>query len=277
MISYYKDRFIENGTRVVPIEDRAFNFGDGVYEVTRFYKNQPFGLEEHLERLQNSADAIGLKLPYSMEKIREIVLESVKRSGAGNVDVYFQISRGEATRSHPYPEGESCLALFAKPAIHREEEMRKKGISAITTEDDRWLNCYIKSLNLLPNVIAKQKAMDAGTQEALFYREDGTVSEGSSTNVFAVKEGVVYTHPANRRILNGITRQFVIKLAEECRIPLKEVAFTRDAIKGMDEMWITSTTMEIMPLAEVDGYRFPSNGMGEVASTLWNAFRSKIS
>lgn len=276
IISYYKDRFIEPGERVVPIEDRAFNFGDGVYEVARFYQGRPFGLEEHLERLEQSAQALRMELPCPLAKIREIVVEAVRRSGEPDVDVYFQISRGEAPRIHPFPKTESCLALVTKTAVRQSEEARQKGIDAITREDERWVNCYIKSLNLLPNVLAKQEAVDAGAGEAILVR-DGVVTEGSSTNVFAVKKGVLHTYPADRRILNGITRRFIIAIARELGIEVREESFTRDSLfQDVEELMISSTTMEIMPVRSVDGHSLPSQGMGEVGARIWKAFRERI-
>lgn len=276
IVSYYKDRFIEQGECVVPIEDRAFNFGDGVYEVVRFYNGKPFGLEEHLQRLEQSARALRIQLPYELTRIREIVVEAVQRTGEQDVDVYFQISRGEAARAHPFPKTDSCLALVTKPAVRQSQEARERGIVAITREDDRWLNCYIKSLNLLPNVLAKQEALDAGATEAILVR-DGIVTEGSSTNVFAVRQGILYTYPADKRILNGITRRFVLGLAEELGIEVREDAFTRDSLfHDVEELMISSTTVEIMPVRVVDGHPLPSQGMGPVAARLWEAFQQKI-
>lgn len=261
---------------MVPIEDRAFNFGDGVYEVVRFYQGRSFGLEEHLERLEQSAKALRMTLPCGLAKIREIVEEAVRRTGEEDVDVYFQISRGEASRAHPFPKTETCLALVTKSAVWQSEEARQKGIQAITCEDERWLNCYIKSLNLLPNVLAKQQALDAGAGEAILVR-DGVVTEGSSTNVFAVKNGTLYTYPADRRILNGITRRFVIDIARELGIAVREEAIPRDSLFGdVDELMITSTTSEIMPVRSVDGHDLPSQGMGPIGSRLWEAFRKRI-
>ncbi len=256
-VYYYRDRFIDSGKSAVPIEDRAFNYGDGIYEVVRFERGHGIGLAEHLERLEHSAAAIRLRLPYPLEKIREIVIEAAGRVEAPVVDVYFQISRGEAPRKHAFPQVEPVLALFAKAADVYTDAFRQAGVSVITVPDERWSNCYIKSLNLLPNVLAKQAAVEAGVYDAVFVRE-GCVTEASSSNVFVFHDGVFRTAPAERGILNGITRRFVIAAIRELGYSLEEVRpsatfFEREA----DSAFLTSTTMDMMPINSINGRALP--------------------
>ncbi|MBC2594440.1 aminotransferase class IV [Ruficoccus amylovorans] len=256
-VYYYRDRFIESGREVVPVEERAFNYGDGIYEVVRFEAGHGVGLTEHLERLRNSAEAIRLRLPHPLEKIREIVVEAASRVGAGAVDVYFQISRGEAPRSHAFPDAEPVLALFARPGKTYTDEFRRAGVGAITVPDERWANCWIKSLNLLPNVLAKQAAVEAGAYEAVFVR-DGFVTEASASNVFGLHGDVFYTAPAEREILNGITRRFVIAAIRDLGYTLKEermsAAFFEQEVEAA---FVTSTTMDMMPLNSVNRRKLP--------------------
>lgn len=250
-IAFYQDRFVHIDEKVVPIQERGHQFGDGVYEVVRVYDGEPFLLKEHMERLVKSAKAIQLQLPYSIEKMEEIMLEGLKRSELKEAEIYIQITRGIHARQHHFPNVSSVFSMVVRPARDVAEEDKENGVKVLTTEDERWLNCYIKSLNLLPNVMAKQKARENDCFEAILVR-DGIVTEGSSTNVFAVKDGVIYTHPATKRILHGITRAQVIQLAEELDILVKEEAFSVDFLKNSDEVFITSTTIEVMPVRQID-------------------------
>ncbi len=276
IISYYKDRFVEEGETVVPLEERAFNFGDGVYEVVRFYGGKGFGLREHLERLARSAAAIRIELPYTLDVLGDLISTAVEKTGERDVDVYFQISRGEAPRLHPFPGTASCLAMVAKPARRVKEEQRNKGIATITHPDERWANCHIKSLNLLPNVLAKQAAFDAGASESILIR-DGVVTEGSSSNVFTVCQGTLYTAPADRRILNGITRRVVLGLANDLGIPVREESLAEAVLSNeAEELFVTSTTMEIMPVSSLNGKPLPTAGMGPITEKLMQGFVSKI-
>lgn len=276
IISYYKDRFIENGAAVVPLEERAFNFGDGVYEVVRFYNGNEFGLKEHLERLAESAAAIRMELPYTIDAIGELVSTAAEKVGVPDVDVYFQVSRGEAPRLHPFPETSACLAMVAKPSRRVQERQRQQGIAAITHPDERWANCYIKSLNLLPNVLAKQAALDVGAGESILIR-DGVVTEGASSNAFIVRQGTLYTAPADRRILNGITRRLVLRLARALGIPTQEESLSETVLLNeADELFVTSTTMEIMPVTSLNGKQLSAGGMGPVTAQLVQAYMAEI-
>ena len=193
-----------------------------------------------------------MKLPYSQEEMHKIVCSAAEKVGEETVDVYFQISRGEAPRLHPFPNTDSVLALFARPARSYTNEFRRSGVAVITLPDERWSNCYIKSLNLLPNVMAKQAAIDAGAFEAVFIR-DGFVTEASVSNVFGFHDGIFLTHPANKGILNGITRRCVIKTIENLGYSWKEEAMDEVFFqKEVAAAFLTSTTMEIMPISKIN-------------------------
>jgi len=256
-IAYYQDSFIDLDAKVVPIQERAHQFGDGIYEVIRVYGGRPFMLVEHLQRLEKSAAAIELKLPYSLREIETICLQGLERIDFLEAEIYIQISRGIHSRQHYYPDSDCAVfAMTVKHARVISEEKRENGVNVLTTDDERWKNCYIKSLNLLPNVMAKQKAKKNGCEEAIFH-EDGTVKEGSASNLFAVKSGKLYTYPALKGILHGITRRVVLDLAEELDIPVEETPFTIDFLYNADEVFLTSTSMDIMPVRQVDDAVMP--------------------
>ncbi|MCR6095649.1 D-amino acid aminotransferase [Salipaludibacillus agaradhaerens] len=257
-IAFYKDSFIAIDAEVVPIQDRAHQFGDGIYEVIRVYNGKPFYLEAHLERLGNSAAAIQLSLPYTLDEIADICHEAVARSAIDEAEIYLQISRGIHSRQHHFPEPTSpVLALTVKEARLVSFKKRMEGLRVLTTEDDRWKNCYIKSLNLLPNVLAKQKAKEHGCDEAI-YHENDTVKEGSSSNIFVVKKGLLFTYPPLKGILHGVTRKIVLNLAGELDIETKEEPFSLDFLYEADEVFLSSTSLEIMPVKQVDNQLLPT-------------------
>lgn len=256
-IAFYKDAFLDINDPVVPIQDRAHQFGDGIYEVIRVYNGQPFCLEEHLNRLDISADAIQLMLPYSREELITLIQKGLSQSLISEAEVYLQVSRGAAPRLHSFPDPqEAVLTMVIKEARTVTPELKEKGIEICAVEEDRWKNCYIKSLNLLSNVLAKQKAKAAGCQESI-YVDEGIVKEGSSSNIFCVSNGELYTYPAKRTILHGITRQKVIDLAEDLQIPVHEIESNLSFFERADEVFITSTTMEVQPVKRFGETSYP--------------------
>ncbi|MBM7663203.1 D-alanine transaminase [Bacillus mesophilus] len=258
-IAYYKDQFLTDVNEgIVPIQERGHQFGDGIYEVVRVYNKKPFMLEDHLDRFELSANAISLTLPHTREQLKEIILEGIRRSGEDSVDVYFQVTRGIAPRLHLYPDTPAVLSMVVKPSKSLDESKKRNGIAVLLMDDERWANCYIKSLNLLPNVMAKQAAVQKGCDEAILVKE-GYVTEGSSSNLFVVKNGTLYTTPATKQILHGITRKAVFTLAERLNILVKEEKFTPEFLLNADEAFITSTTSEVLPINKVDEHNLPTH------------------
>ena len=237
-LGYVNGKFVSLDEKVIPIDERGHQFGDGVYEVIRFYGGKPFMLAEHLERLMKSAKAIRLPVTQSADDFRQIISTAVEKSGLSDCYVYLQITRGIAKRNHLFPDVPVSVTMTVREAIPLAAEIREKGVSAITREDERWANCYIKSLNLLPNILAKQEAHDAGAFEAILIR-DGVVTEGSSSNVFIVKNGTVITPPLSKHILAGITRMAVLNILKETGIPYEEKNFSEKELLGADEVFIT--------------------------------------
>jgi D-alanine transaminase len=265
-------QFLPQHEATYPMEERGLQFGDGVYEVTRIYQGAYFLLEEHIDRLYRSAAAIRLSVPFDkdvlMEKLELLLkMNNVKEDAI----LYLQVTRGSFPRNHAFPtENRSNLYAYIREMPRKMQEI-ENGVRTILTRDVRWEYCYIKSLNLLPNVLAKQEATERGAFEAIFYR-DGNITEGSSSNIFLVKDGKVYTHPATERILNGIIRMKVKEFCDLLHIPFAEEAFSIEDIAQADEMFLSSTTSSIIPIIQVEEQLIADGKPGEVTRKLQAAY-----
>ena len=275
MIILYNDTLMPRQLFRVDLEDRGYQFGDGIYEVIRFYNGKLYELDAHLQRLWASAAAIRIPVPTTKEQLAANIGKLVENSDCQNGIVYVQLTRGVAPRGHLFPENaQPVLTGYATP-VERPLADLKNGIKAITVEDIRWLRVDIKTINLLPNTLAKQEAYEAGAQEAVFVR-CGYVTEGSSSNIFGIHEGVCYTHPANHLILNGITRRVVLQLLENAGIPVQEEAFSKEKLFEMDELFITNTVHEVCPVISVDGRNIGRGVPGPITQRLQEAFEKTI-
>lgn len=273
----WNDTLKLRGEIVVDIEDRGYQFGDGVYEVVRFYNRVTYQMDEHLERLERSAAEIGMVLPYAIADLKKKIDQLIDVSDASTGNVYIQVTRGVAPRIHHFPEAIPANIVGYVMPFARPKGNFEYGVKAIVTKDIRWERCDIKSINLLGSVLAKQEAKSQGCEEAIMYREgNGLVTEGSSTNIFIVKEGKLHTHPANNFILNGITRLTVIDLAKKLRIPLCEEAFSVEMLREADEVFMTSTTSEVTPIIQVDSIVYNDGKPGKVTKQLQQAFDAAL-
>lgn len=273
----YHDQIIKSGSIPVDPEDRGYLFGDGIYEVVFVYDRKPFAFNEHFERFEQSANKLELAMPYDVSTFKHLTEELITKNNIVNGMVYIQMTRGVAPRNHLYERNmQSVVTGFAKSvSLDSIEKSQSHGIQTYLTEDIRWLRCDIKSLNLLGNVMAKRKAADSDCQEAIQHR-DGTVTEGSSSNVFIVKNGTLKTHPATNLILNGITRRVVLKIAENLQVPVVEKSFTVDELIEADEVFITSTTMEVTPVVQLKGNKEQTYKIGPVTAELQKQFKTQI-
>ena len=274
--SLWNDKIVKDEEVIINKEDRGYQFGDGIYEVVKVYNGELFTAEEHIDRFYESADKIRLTIPYTKHKLHQLLHELVEVNNLQTGHVYFQITRGATPRIHHFP-GDNVLPVLTgnTKEMARPLENLEKGVKATFVEDIRWLRCDIKSLNLLGAVLAKQEATEKGCYEAILHR-NGTVTEGSSSNIYGIKDGVLYTHPANNLILNGITRRVLLKCAEEIGLPVKEEAFTTEQALQMDELIVTSTTSEVTPIVEVDGTAIGGGAVGEWTRKLQAQFATKI-
>ncbi len=271
----FNGHIVDREKAIIHIEDRGFQFGDGVYEVIRIYNGKPFTLKEHIDRLYASAQKIYMEIPYSKQEVTDLIINLLEQESASTCNLYLQMSRGVVPRNHVIPETASpTLIGYLMPGT-RPVDLMKTGGKAVITEDLRWHYCDIKSISLLGAVLAKKKATDAGCLEAILHR-DGIITEGSSTNIWMVQNGKLFTHPANQFILNGITRQKVISLLDFNQLPYEETGFTVEQLQNADELFLTSTTMEIIPIVEVDGVKIGNGTPGDVTRKLQTLFEREI-
>ncbi|MFC7370650.1 D-amino-acid transaminase [Fictibacillus iocasae] len=271
----YHDQYVKKQDAVIDMEDRGYNFGDGIYEVVFVYGGKPFAMKEHFERFISSASKLEMQLPFDAARFVELTEGLIQKNDLKDGMVYVQMTRGASPRNHLYERDMKCLVTGFTRHMKPPEDLHKAGIRVYLTDDIRWLRCDIKSLNLLGNTMAKRLAADHNCHEAIQHR-DGTVTEGSSSNLFIVKDGILKTHPANNLILNGITRQVIMKIADEQGITVEEAPFTIDELSDAHEVFISSTTMEVTPVIQIAGQLDAHYEIGDVTRTLQNRLKKKI-
>ena len=236
----------------VSVLDRGFLFGDAVYEVLRVYRGRPFLEQEHFDRLARSLAELRIE-GVDVERLRRRMHETLRAGGFGEATVYLQVTRGVAPRKHAFPKG---VAPYELLWVNEYEDTlaaaRRDGVGVLLQPDLRWHRCDVKSTNLLGNVLANQAAAEAGCAEALLYLPDGTITEASHSSVFGVAGGALYTTPRAANILPGITRGLVMRLAERAGIPEQEQSLTRAELERIDELFLTGTTYEVLPVTRVD-------------------------
>ena len=280
MLVYLNGAFVPKAEAHLPVDDRGFLFGDGIYEVTRAVDGRLFELDRHLERLRNGAAALALPLTDAMVAELPAIWERLLAANGltvGEAMVYLQVTRGAAPRTHQFPPAGTPPTIFASAsALLPPDAVRARGAAIVTQPDIRWARCEIKSVNLLPNVLAKQAAAEAGAFEAVFVREDGTVTEGAQTSAFAIIDGVLRTHPLTPRILPSVTRAVVLELARELGIPTREAAFDRDAMLAAEEVFVASTTADVMPVVRIDGQPVGGGAPGPLTRALADAIAARL-
>ena len=248
--------------RISPL-DRGFVFGDGIYELLPVYKRKEFRLAQHLQRLERSMREIRILNPYSLQEWENLVQVLIEKSSFADLAVYIQVSRGVAPRDHIFPANISpTVFAMANPLPMLPKQQLQNGVSLITADDQRWQRCDIKVTSLLANLLAKQDAAEASAVEAIMIR-DGNALEGSASNLFIVRNGIVYTHPKDNLILPGITRDFVLELLDELGVECIQQAIPKDWLYTSDEVWITSSTKEILAVTCIDGEMVSDGKPGE--------------
>lgn len=273
---YLNGQFLPYEQATISVEDRAFLLADGIYEVVRVYGGRPFNLDAHLKRLARSAHEIGLPEP-DLTELERISHELLTINQLSCATVYIQISRGAYNpRTHSFPTSpiRPTVLVIARPYAGS-PHMHTDGVSAITVPDQRWARCDIKSVSLLPNALAKQAAAEAGAYEAIFVR-DGYAIEGSSSNFMAVLDGEIRTYPKCNYILGGITRDVVLDLAHKLHYRVREEGIPVTALSRCTEMWVTSTTAEVMSIVTLDGRQVGDGGPGPIALNLQAEFTKLV-
>jgi len=261
--------------RISP-EDRGFQFADGVYEVIRFYRGKPFTLKQHLARLEKSAGAIQIKLPLDLAALAGEINKVIALSKLQDGMVYLQLTRGVAPRNHIYSTGLKPTLLFhTRPLSAMPIPGEGEGVRLLSVQDERWKNCWIKSIALLPNILAKNAAVQAGFDEAVFI-DDGIVTEGSSTNIFVVMGGKLITHPVGSKVLPGITRLVLLEMAPALGITVDEREFNEEEAQRADEMFITSTTRELSWVARWNDRYIGQGRCGNVTRRLHQAYQDRV-
>jgi len=259
----------------VSVLDRGFLFADGVYEVLRTYDGVPFQLEAHLRRLRQSLRGLRLPLPLPLPRLQALILDLLRRSGYADARVYLQVTRGAAPRrQHAFPRGiRPTLVVFVERVV--EDGPRRRGLAVVTMPDPRWRYCHLKTLALLPNVLARQAAVRAGADEAVLLGPGGVVREGSTSNVFMVRGRVLRTHPLGAEILPGVSRQVTLAVARAEGLDVREEPFRLAALLRADEVLLSSTALEVAPVVRVDGKRIGGGKPGPVAAALQTRFRAR--
>ena len=275
-IIYLNGKYMPLERATVSVEDRGFLFGDGIYEVIRFYGGQAFRLEAHHQRLHRSAKGTRMPLSTAVSDLRSIIERVRTENRLHNGEVYIECTRGPVhPRSHPFPaEANPTLLVMPVPLRPPSESALRLGVATITVPDIRWHRCDIKSIMLLPSAMAKQQARENDAHEAIFIR-NGIVTEGASTNISSVIEGTLRTHPANEAILAGITRQVVLELAAELGQDVREEPFTKDQMYSADEVFLVSSTSEVLPITRIDGHMIGEGRPGPVSMRLRKAFQER--
>lgn len=236
----------------ISVLDRGFIFGDGVYEVIPAYGGYPFRLSHHLQRLDNSLSATQIKNPLSRQQWQQAIEQIIARNQYHDQSVYLQVTRGVAPRHHSFPHQDKPTVFIMTSTLEPQApEISQKGIHAITLNDNRWLNCHIKTISLLPNVLLRQEAENKGAQEAILIR-DGQATEGTASNLFIVRNNCLHTPPMGPLLLPGVTRNLVVEIAKKEQLCLKEQAIMETELIDAQEIWLTSSTKEILPVTTLN-------------------------
>ncbi len=274
MTVYLDGRFIPLEDAKISVLDRGFIYGDGVYELIPVYHRQPYRLPQHLARLQRSLDGIRLANPHTAAEWESIVRELIARTPLEDQAVYFQVTRGVAKRDHSFPAGVApTVFMMSNPLPLPTATQIERGVPVVTATDERWLHCDLKTISLLGNVLARQLATDAGAVEAVLFR-DGHLTEASASNVFVVRGGVVLAPPKDNQILPGITYDAAFELARDGGLNLEVRPISREEALTADEMWLSSSTKEVLAVTMIDGKPFGGGTPGPAFRQMYDLFQA---
>ena len=279
MTVYLNGQFLKAEDAKLSVLDRGFIFGDGVYEVWRVVDGKLFEDRRHNKRLKSGLKTVEISVPDAdVDALSGVAARLLKDNDltSGEGTFYVEITRGAAPRTHAYPPAgtkPTILAMVSRFEVPH--ALREAGAKCITENDVRWLRCDVKTVQLLPNVMAKQKASVAGAMEAIFVRDD-VVTEGTHTSLFAVKDGTLRTHPLGPLILPSITREIVLEIAREQKVPVSEKPFRKSELFAMDEVFVSGTTTDVTPIVDIDGKKIGSGKPGPVSKQLYAGLQSRL-
>jgi D-alanine transaminase len=277
-IVYLNGAYLPRAEARLPVDDRGFIFGDGVYEVTRVVDGRLVASDRHMRRLQRGLRALQLTPEESLADIEAISVRVLAENGLadGEGTVYLQITRGVAPRTHHFPPPDTrCTVFVSASRLQPPHAEREAGVAVTTYPDIRWSRCDIKTVNLIPAVLAKQHAKSSGVFESIFVR-DGAITEGSHTNCFGVIDGEVRTYPACNYILSGVTRDLVLEVAREKRMRVSETPLYQSDLALLDEFFLTGTTTDVMPVTAIDGMPVGSGQPGPITMSLYEGLAARI-
>ncbi|MGA8148308.1 MAG: D-amino acid aminotransferase [Gallionellaceae bacterium] len=275
MTVYLNGQFMPMEEARIPVLDRGFIFGDGVYEVIPVYSRRAFRLAEHLRRLQHSLDGIRLDNPHSAAEWTGLIGELIARNEGADQYLYLHITRGVAKRDHAFPMPPVAPTIFMMSSVlsRPPAELLASGVGAVTAADNRWLRCDIKSIALLPNVLLRQMAVDAGCAETILLRDDSFMTEGAASNIFVVKDGVLLAPPKDNLMLPGITYDVVLELAASNGIPHEVRRVAKPEVFSADELLLTSSTKEVLAITRLDGKPVGSGRPGPMFARLHKLYQ----
>lgn len=256
---FLNGEFVSESQAVIPVLDRGFIFGDGVYEVIPVFDGVAFRCEQHIERLKSSLESVRIASPFPADKWQDVIGQVVRRNGGGFQSIYIQVTRGVARRDHVLTERVEPTVLVMSTPMAR--DYQPAPVTAVTLRDIRWERCNIKSISLLPNVLLRQQATDAGAYEAILIR-DGYLTEGAASNVFVVIGGVICTPPLGPYLLPGITRDLVLELCDRHRMRYQVRQISEKELQGAEEIWLTSSSREILPVVALNGIALGDGKVG---------------
>lgn len=271
-LAYLNGDFVPLERAMVHVEDRGYQFADAVYEVLRTYHGRVFALPEHLDRLWRSLQAIELAPAFSPQQLGKLIEQGVQQAGFAETMVYVQISRGQARRHRGIPAHCEPVLVLTFRALPDSSAARTRGISCISVTDQRWSRCDIKCVALLANVLAYNQAKRAGADDAIFVETDDTVNEATAGNVFLVRDGQLITPARSPKLLGGITRDKLLQLAQDLGLPAVERRVLKPELLAADELFLSSTTAEVVPVRQLDGQSIGTGQPGPIGTRLYHAF-----
>lgn len=273
-IVYLNGEFLPLAEARIPVLDRGFIYGDGVYEVIPAYHRAPFRMPQHLKRLQYSLDGIRLANPMDDAAWDALVRELIARQAFDDQAVYLQVTRGVAKRDHAFPKGATpTVFMMSNPLPLPTREQVEKGVAAVTAEDNRWHRCDLKTISLVGNVLMRQRAADVGAAETVMFR-DGWLTEASASNVLVVRGGTIVAPPKDQQILPGITYDAAVEFAREAGLPIEIRPVRREEALAADEMWLSSSTKEVLAITTLDGQPFGGGVPGPVFRRMYAVFQA---
>jgi len=270
---YLNGQFVALADAKISVLDRGFIYGDGVYEVVPVYRRRPFRMAQHLARLQYSLDGIRLVNPHTSAQWQKLIADLIERQPFDDQAVYLQVTRGVAKRDHAFPAGVTpTVFMMSNPLVVPSREQVERGVAVVTAQDNRWLRCDLKTTSLLGNVLMRQLAVDHSAVETVMFR-DGHLTEASASNVLIVRDGNVIAPPKDNLILPGITYDATLEVAKAAGISLEVRAIPHAEAMSADEMWLSSSTKEVLAITTVDGRPFGGGKPGSVFRRVYDAFQ----